>query len=163
MFDNSSEPTHTETEKEMQNGFVSMLGNVKLMVTGISTVIVFVILLIAGNTMAMAARERVTEIAVLRTLGYQKNTILALILAESLLLALLGGLLGLGLFTLGFGGFKAALMNTPMGGFAAGMTIYPSVLAVGFGISVFIGLFAGIVPAVAAVRRSITDGLRRVG
>ena len=73
MFDNSSVPTHTETEKEMQNGFVSMLGNVKLMVTGISTVIVFVILLIAGNTMAMAARERVTEIAVLRTLGYPKG------------------------------------------------------------------------------------------
>ena len=76
MFDNSSVPTRTETEKEMQNGFVSMLGNVKLMVTGISTIIVFVILLIAGNTMAMTARERVTEIAVLRTLGFPKRTIL---------------------------------------------------------------------------------------
>jgi ABC-type antimicrobial peptide transport system permease subunit len=54
-------------------------------------------------------------------------------------------------------------MNSPMGGFAAGMQLFPSVLAVGFGISVFIGLFAGIVPAVGAVRRSITDGLRRVG
>ena len=111
----------------------------------------------------MAARERVNEIAVLRTLGYQKSTILALILAESLLLALLGGALGLSLFALGFGGFKSALMDTPMSGFAAGMKVYPSVLAVGFGISVFIGLFAGIVPAAGAVRRSITDGLRRVG
>jgi putative ABC transport system permease protein len=163
MFDNTDAPTKTETEKEFQNGFVQMLGNVKLMLNGISTAIVFVILLIAANTMAMAARERVNEIAVLRTLGYQKGTILAMILAESLLLALLGGLLGLGLFALGFGGFKAALMNTPMGGFAAGMTIYPSVLAVGFGISVFIGLFAGVVPAIGAARRSITDGLRRVG
>ncbi|HEY3351459.1 MAG TPA: FtsX-like permease family protein [Thermoanaerobaculia bacterium] len=163
MFDNTDAPTKTETEKEFQNGFVQMLGNVKFMLNGISSAIVFVILLIAANTMAMAARERVGEIAVLRTLGYQKDTILALILAESLLLALLGGLLGLGLFALGFGGFKAALMNTPMAGFAAGMTVYPSVLAVGFGISVFIGLFAGIVPAAGAVRRSITDGLRRVG
>ena len=162
MFDNTDAPTKTETEKEFQNGFVQMLGNVKVMLNGISSAIVLVILLIAANTMAMAARERVNEIAVLRTLGYQKNTILALILAESLLLALLGGLLGLGLFTLGFGGFKALLMNTPMAGFAAGMTVYPSVLAVGLGISVFIGLFAGIVPAVGAVRRSITDGLRRV-
>jgi putative ABC transport system permease protein len=163
MFDNTDAPTKTETEKEFQNGFVQMLGNVKLMLNGISSAIVLVILLIAANTMAMAARERVNEIAVLRTLGYQKNTILALILGESLLLALLGGLLGLGLFALGFGGFKAALMNSPMGGFAAGMQLFPSVLAVGFGISVFIGLFAGIVPAVGAVRRSITDGLRRVG
>ncbi len=163
MFDNTDAPTKTETEKEFQNGFVQMLGNVKLMLNGISSAIVFVILLIAANTMAMAARERVNEIAVLRTLGYQKSTILALILAESLLLALLGGLLGLGLFALGFGGFKSALMNTPMSGFAAGMKVYPSVLAVGFGISVFIGLFAGIVPAAGAVRRSITDGLRRVG
>jgi putative ABC transport system permease protein len=163
MFDNTDAPTKTETEKEFQNGFVQMLGNVKFMLNGISSAIVFVILLIAANTMAMAARERVAEIAVLRTLGYQKGTILGMILAESLLLAVLGGLLGLVLFALGFGGFKAALMNTPMAGFAAGMRVYPSVLAVGFGISVFIGLFAGIVPAVGAVRRTITDGLRRVG
>ena len=163
MFDNTDAPTKTETEKQFQNGFVQMLGNVKFMLNGISSAIVFVILLIAANTMAMAARERVNEIAVLRTLGYQKGTILGMILGESLLLALFGGLLGLGLFALGFGAFKAALMNTPMSGFAAGMTVYPSVLAVGFGISVFIGLFAGIVPAIGAVRRSITDGLRRVG
>jgi putative ABC transport system permease protein len=162
MFDNTDAPTKTETEKEFQNGFVQMLGNVKLMLNGISTAIVFVILLIAANTMAMAARERVNEIAVLRTLGYQKTTILGMILGESLLLALLGGLLGLGLFTLGFPGLKRALMNSPMSGFAAGIHLYPSVLAVGFGISVFIGLFAGIVPAVGAARRSITDGLRRV-
>ncbi len=163
LFENTDAPTKTETEKEFQNGFVQMLGNVKLMLNGISTAIVFVILLIAANTMAMAARERVNEIAVLRTLGFQKETILAMILGESLLLALLGGALGLGLFVLGFGGFKAALMNTPMSGFATGMRLFPSVLAVGFGIAVFVGLVAGLVPAVGAARRSITDGLRRVG
>jgi putative ABC transport system permease protein len=163
MFENTDAPTKTETEKEFQNGFVQMLGNVHLMLNAISAVIVFVILLIAANTMAMTARERVTEIAVLRTLGYQKPTILLLILAESLLLALTGGLLGIGVFVAGFPGFKAALLNSPMSGFAAGMSLYPSVLAVGFGISVFIGLFAGLVPAVGAARRPITDGLRRVG
>jgi putative ABC transport system permease protein len=113
--------------------------------------------------MAMAARERVNEVAVLRTLGYPKSTILALILGESLLLALFGGLLGLGLFVLGFPGFKAGLMNTPMAGFASGMRLFPSVLAVGFGVAVFVGLAAGLVPAVNSARRSITDGLRRVG
>ncbi len=163
MFDNTDAPTKTETEKDFQNGFVSMLGNVQLMLTGISTAIVFVILLIAANTMSMAARERLNEIAVLRTLGYPKGTILGMILGESLLLALLGGFLGLGLFALGFPGFKAALMNSPMAGMAAGMRIFPSVLAAGFGVAVFVGLVAGIVPAVGAARRSITDGLRQVG
>jgi putative ABC transport system permease protein len=163
MFDNSSEPTHTETEKEMQNGFVSMLGNVKLMVTGISTVIVFVILLIAGNTMAMTARERVTEIAVLRTLGYPKGTILALMLAESVLLALIGGTLGALLFIGLFPGFREGLLYSPMGGFAAGMRLFPEVVALAFGIAVLVGIFAGIVPAIRSAQRSITDGLRQVG
>ena len=140
-----------------------MLGNVKLMLTGICTAIVFVILLIAANTMAMAARERVTEIAVLRTLGFQKVTILGMILGESILLSLLGGVLGLAFFIVTFPGFKTALMNTPMAGFAAGMKLFPSVLAAGFGVAVFVGLVAGVVPAIRSARRSITDGLRQVG
>jgi putative ABC transport system permease protein len=163
LFENTDAPTKTETEKEFQNGFISMLGNVKLMLTGISSAIVFVILLIAANTMAMAARERVNEIAVLRTLGYQKGTILGMILGESLLLALIGGVLGVGLFVLGFPGFRAGLLNTPMAGFAAGMRLFPSVLATGFAVAVFVGVAAGIVPAVRSAQRSITDGLRQVG
>ena len=163
MFDNSSVPTRTETEKEMQNGFVSMLGNVKFMITGISTVIVFVILLIAGNTMAMTARERVTEIAVLRTLGYPKGTILALMLGESVLLALVGGTLGALLFVGLFPGFRQSLLYSPMGGFAAGMRLFPEIVALAFGISILVGILAGLVPAVRSAQRSITDGLRQVG
>ena len=163
MIDNSSVPTHTETEKEMQNGFVSMLGNVKLMVTGISTVIVFVILLIAGNTMAMTARERVTEIAVLRTLGYPKGTILGMMLGESVLLALVGGTLGALLFVGFFSWFREWLLYSPMGGFAAGMRLFPEIVALAFGISVLVGILAGLVPAIRSAQRSITDGLRQVG
>ena len=163
MFDNSSVPTRTETEKEMQNGFVSMLGNVKFMITGISTVIVFVILLIAGNTMAMTARERVTEIAVLRTLGYPKGTILALMLGESVLLALVGGTLGALLFVGLFPGFRQSLLYSPMGGFAAGMRLFPEIVGLAFAISVLVGILAGLVPAVRSAQRSITDGLRQVG
>ncbi|HQQ77737.1 MAG TPA: ABC transporter permease [Thermoanaerobaculia bacterium] len=163
MFDNSSVPTRTETEKEMQNGFVSMLGNVKLMVTGISTVIVLVILLIAGNTMAMAARERVTEIAVLRTLGYPKGTILGMMLGESVLLALVGGTVGAAIFVVLFPGFRQGLLYSPMGGFAAGMKLFPEIVALAFGISVLVGVLAGLVPAIRSSRRSITDGLRQVG
>ncbi|MBK9088272.1 MAG: ABC transporter permease [Holophagales bacterium] len=163
MFENSSAPTKTETEKEFQNGFVSMLGNVKAVVTGISTAIALVILLISANTMAMAARERVTEIAVLRTLGFGKPLILTLILAESLLLSATGAFVGLGLFRIAFPVLKEGLLNSPMAGFAAGMQLFPEVLMTGVGITLLVGLVAGIVPAIRSAQRSIPDGLRQVG
>ena len=163
MFENSSFPTKTETEKEFQNGFVSMLGNVKAVVTGISTAIALVILLISANTMAMAARERVVEIAVLRTLGFGRPLILTLILAESLLLSATGAFVGLGLFRLSFPGLKEGLLSSPMAGFAAGMRLFPEVLAAGIAVTLLVGLVAGIVPAVRSARRSIPDGLRQVG
>jgi putative ABC transport system permease protein len=163
MFENASFPTKTETEKEFQNGFVSMLGNVRAVVTGISTAIALVILLISANTMAMAARERVTEIAVLRTLGFGKPLVLTLILAESLLLSATGAAVGLGLFRLAFPVLKEGLLSSPMAGFAAGMQLFPEVLLTGIGVTLFVGLVAGIVPAIRSAQRSIPDGLRQVG
>ncbi|MEO6324653.1 MAG: FtsX-like permease family protein [Thermoanaerobaculia bacterium] len=163
LFENADPPTKTETEKEMQNGFISMLGNVKLMLSSMCVAIVILILFIAANTMAMAARERVTEIAVLRTLGFQKTTILALIVGESVCLALFGGLLGVGVFVALFPGFRAALLYSPMAGFAAGMKIFPEVLLLGFGVAVLVGLLAGLIPAYRSSQRSIPDGLRQVG
>lgn len=163
LFENSAAPTKTETEKEFQNGFVSMLGNVKAVVTGISAAIALVILLISANTMAMAARERVTEIAVLRTLGFGKPLILTLILAESLLLSATGAFLGLGLFRFSFPFLKEGLLSSPMAGFAAGMQLFPEVLLTGVGVTLVVGLVAGIVPAFRSAQRSIPDGLRQVG
>jgi putative ABC transport system permease protein len=163
MFENSDIPTKTETEKEFQNGFLSMLGNVKLILNGISVAILFVILLITANTIAMSARERVTEIAVLRTLGFQKGTILGMILGESFLLSIFGGLVGIVFFIGIFPGFKKALMASQMSGFAAGMKLFPSVLVTGFSVAVLVGLFAGLVPAIRSAQRSIPDGLRQVG
>jgi putative ABC transport system permease protein len=162
MFDNSSEPTHTETEKEMQNGFVSMLGNVKLMVTGISTVIVFVILLIAGNTMAMAARERVTEIAVLRAIGFPRRILFGLLLSESVLLAVFGAALGLAAYVALFPRLRAFVLYSPVAGLAAGLRLDPDVLAGAFLVTIMVGVLAGLVPAIRSVRRPITDGLRLV-
>lgn len=161
-FENTPYPTKTETEKEFQNGFISMLGNVKLVLNAISLAIGLVILLIAANTMAMTARERVTEIAVLRTLGFPKSDILTMVLAESLILALIGGGLGLAFFSLMFPGFRQGLLESPMGGFAAGMKLFPEVLIVGFLITLAIGLAAGLVPAFRSAQREITDGLRQV-
>jgi putative ABC transport system permease protein len=163
MFENSDIPTKTETEKEFQNGFLSMLGNVKLILNGISLAILFVILLITANTIAMSARERVTEIAVLRTLGFQKGTILGMILGESFLLSIFGSLVGIVFFIGIFPIFKKALMSSQMAGFAAGMKLFPSVLVAGFAVAVLVGLFAGLVPAIRSAQRSIPDGLRQVG
>jgi putative ABC transport system permease protein len=162
LFENSSFPTRSETEKEFQAMWVSMLGNVKLLVGSITTIIGVVILLIAANTMAMAARERVTEIAVFRVLGFGKEKILGLVLGESLALSLFGGLLGLGLFVLMLPGFREGLVNSPMGAFAAGVKLFPEVLLLGFGVTVAVGLFAGLVPAIRSATRPITEGLRQV-
>jgi putative ABC transport system permease protein len=163
MFENSPYPTKTETEKEFQNSWVSMLGNVKLLITSIASIIVLVILLIAANTMAMSARERVTEIAVLRVLGFQRGTILGLVLGESVLLSLFGGLLGIGVFVAAFPGFRQGLLNSPMGGFASGMRLFPGILALGFGVTLLVGLLSGLVPAIRSAQRPIADGLRQVG
>ncbi len=163
MFDNSSEPTRTETEKQFQSMWVSMLGNVKLLVGSITTIIGVVILLIAANTMAMAARERVTEIAVLRVLGFTKEKVLGLVLGESFALSMIGGGLGLGLFVLLLPGFREGLVNSPMGAFAAGIRLFPEVLLLGFGVTFAVGLLAGLVPAIRSAERPITEGLRQVG
>jgi len=161
MFENAAAPTKTESEKAFQMGFVQMLGNVKLLINGIATIIVFVIFLIAANTMAMAARERVTEIAVLRTLGFGKPAILGMVLAESLLLALIGGALGILLFVVAEPALKAGLMQSPMSGFAASFGLFPEVLGMGLFITVSVGLVAGLVPAIRSARRPIVEGLRQ--
>ena len=163
MFENSPYPTQTESEKAFQMSFVSMLGNVKLLITSLGVIIVLVIVVIAANTMALSARERITEMAVLRTLGFGRGTILMMILGESLVLALIGGLLGLGIFVLGFNPLKKSLMDSPIAGFAAGMTLFPEVLMLGFGVTILVGLFAGLIPAIRASQRPITEGLRHLG
>jgi putative ABC transport system permease protein len=94
MFRNSDAETKTETEQAFNLSFVSMLGNVKLLLNAISAAVIFTILLVAGNTMAMSIRERTGEVAVLKTLGYRRNTILFLLVGESAAIALLGGAFG---------------------------------------------------------------------
>jgi ABC-type antimicrobial peptide transport system permease subunit len=94
MFKNSPQPTKTETEKSFQLGFVAMLGNVKAFILSICTAVVFAILLVSANTMAMSIRERTREVAVLKTLGFTRKTILSLFVGEAVTVALIGGILG---------------------------------------------------------------------
>jgi len=162
LFENSPRHDRAETEKEFQNHYVALLGNVKLFFRGLTAVIGAVVLLIAANTMAMSARERVTEIAVLRAIGFPRRTVFGVLLSESVLLALSGALLGLAAYLALFPRLRAAVLMTPVASLAAALRIYPDVLAGAFAVTVAVGVLAGLVPAVRSSRRSIVDGLRLV-
>src|SRR5205807_2240736 len=94
MFANAPEPTRTETEKAFGLSFLAMLGNVKAFILVISLAAVFTILLVSGNTMAMSIRERTREVAVLKTIGFTRKTILSLFVGEAVAIAAMGGVLG---------------------------------------------------------------------
>jgi putative ABC transport system permease protein len=163
MFQNSDAPTKTLTEKQFQLQFMEMMGNVKLLINGISLIILFAVTLIVANTVAMSARERVTEIAVMRTLGFGANHILGFILAESVLMALLGGILGVLIANYVFIPALLAVGNkTSISIWLVNFRVSRETLAMAFGISVGVGILAGFVPAIQSSRRRIVDGLRQV-
>ena len=156
-FANSPFETKTDTEKAFQATFVSMFGNINLLLGSIALAVVITTLFVAGNTMAMSVRERTMEIAVMRTLGFQSATIFLLIAGEGLLMALGGGLLGALLARL--------LVNPgffPSGGFIPEITVNNTNMAIGVGLSAVIGIVAGLIPATMASRLKIVDALRRV-
>jgi putative ABC transport system permease protein len=162
LFENSSSPVRAETEKEFQNNYVALLGNVKLFFRSLTAVLAAVVLLIAANTMAMATRERATELAVLRAIGFPRGTIFGLLLGESALLAIFGAAAGLALYLLLFPKLRAVVLYSPLAGLASGLRVYPDVLAAAFLLTVLVGILAGLVPAIRSVRRPIADGLRSV-
>jgi putative ABC transport system permease protein len=163
MFENSDAPTKTLTEKQFQLQFMEMMGNVKLLINGISLIILFAVTLIVANTVAMSARERVTEIAVLRTLGFGRGHILGFILSESVLMSLLGGLLGVALAKFFFvPALVAAGNKTSISAWLVNFKVSPSTLVMAFVVSVGVGILAGFVPAIQSSRRKIVDGLRQV-
>jgi putative ABC transport system permease protein len=122
----------------------------------IGGVVFFTLLLVTGNTMAMAVRERTSELAVLKAVGFGDRTVLVMVLAEALVLTLVGGVIGLGLAK----GFTA--MGDPTRGMLPLFYLAPAKMAVGLGLAVAIGVAAGIVPALTAMQLRIVDALRRV-
>jgi len=159
MFHNSPEPTKSESEKAFQLDFIATLGNVKAFILGICGAVVFAILIVSANAMAMSIRERTREMAVLRTLGFTRGRLLILSLAESVTLGLIGGAVGV---------FLAALAlflvgKSPLPGLPTAMKVtWPIVLASLLTAS-FVGLLSAIVPAYNASRTDIVDGLRHIG
>jgi putative ABC transport system permease protein len=162
LFTNSDAQTHTETEKAFVAGFMAMAGNLSLLLNGIGIAVTFTILLVVANTMSIAVRERRTEIAVLKTLGFRSGQVMGLVVAESLLIGILGAALGIG----GAQGLLWVLSHAPevrsvLAGFGlSALRLQPLVALLGVAVALFLGFLAGFVPALGAYRAKITDMLR---
>lgn len=153
LFANSSNETKTQTEKAFAQGFARQFGDVGLIVTAILGAVFFTILVLTGNTMAQAVRERIPELAILKTLGFSDRAVLGLVVGEALLLILLGGLLGLGLAAAALGGLSAALAGFGIQGISL------SVVGTGLLLMVALSLAIGLPPAVRAMRLRVVDAL----
>lgn len=155
VFANSPYETKTSTEKAFLQGFANQIGDIGTIVGAILSAVFFTILLVAGNTMAQSVRERTSELAVLKTLGYSNQLVLGLVLTESFALAGLGGLGGLGL------AWFLIQQGDPTGGFLPAFFLPPDDLLLGTVFVAALGLAAGIFPAVQAMRLRIVDALRK--
>ena len=156
-FDNSWAETRTETEKEFQLSFIQLSGAIILGLRIISYLIIGVILMVLVNTMAMTARERVSENAFMRTLGFRGHHLVGLILGESLFIAFIGGLLGMG-FLYGASNLARLALSQFFPGFHADTMTYALALIV----AMLVGIVAAVFPIQRALRIRIVDGLRVV-
>ena len=151
---NSDHETKTQTEQAFNLSFAKQLGDIGLIVSAIMAAVFFTLLLLTGNTMAQAVRERIPELATLKTMGFSDRTVLLLVFAESVLLIALGGVLGLGIVALILPALSAA---------SGGMLQLPPVGArtwgVGLAVMLIIGVLVGVLPAMRAMRLKIVDAL----
>ena len=156
MFANSPWETKTETEKAFAAGLVKQAGNIEFLLLSIGSVVFFTLLLVTGNTMAIAVRERMRELAVLKAVGFSDAFVLSLVLGESLFLAAIGGGLGLALCKL------FTLRGDPTGGLLPYFYLALPAVILGSLAALAVGLAAGILPAWSAMRLRVVDALRRV-
>lgn len=156
MFANSSYETSTDTEKAFNKAFIAQLGNIALIVTLVVGAAFITILMIVGNTMMMVVRERAREIGVLKTVGFPSARVLRLVLGETVLLALLGGIPGLAIAVLVTLSLRRSLVN-----FVPGMTLSPSIILTGLGLMLALGLATGLMPAINAWRLKIAVAMGR--
>lgn len=160
MFHNSPLQTKTESEKAFQLGFVASLGNIKAFILSICGAVVFAIMLVSANTMAMSVRSRTREVAVLKTLGFTQRRVLSIFVSEAVAIAFGGGLIGvlvaipvISIMTRGFIGLGIPL-NMRVNGITAAMSLF---------ISLLLGVVSGYLPAHRASRVNIVEGLRHIG
>lgn len=159
MFHNSPQPTKTESEKAFQLSFIATLGNVKAFILSICGAVVFAILLVSANTMAMSIRERTREVAMLKTLGFTRGRVFRLFVGEAVALSLLAGLLGILVAT----GFVQMLARAQSIGVPTHMAVTASTVALALMVAAIVGFASASLPAYHASRLNIVEGLRHIG
>ena len=158
QFANSFHETQSDSATAFNKAFIAQMGNIALIITSVVSAAFFTILLIVGNTMMLAIRERTTEIAVLKTLGFHSARIFRLVLGESMFLALLGGALGLGVAAL-----AVAVLKVVAASAGPELSLTPVIAAQGCAIMLGLGLVTGVLPAWSAMRLNIVSALGRGG
>jgi len=159
MFRNSPQPTKAESEKAFGLEFVAMMGNVKAFILSICSAVVFATLLVSANTMAMSIRERTREVAVLKTLGFTRGSVLGLFVSEAVALSLIGGLIGAGLGWL----MVYGLTHSPQFFSFFPMKVTPAIWLLALLTSGIVGLVSAALPSYHASQVNIVDGLRHIG
>jgi putative ABC transport system permease protein len=157
MFKNSSDPTKTGTERAFNASFATMWGNVSFLMDSIGMAVVFAILLVAANSMMLSARERISEVGVLKTVGFQDRLLFALVMAEAGTIAFGGAVVGLGVAKVLY-----PLVGFTAMGFLPGFDVTTGTLAFGVGIAALLALASGLVPALSAARLSAVQALRHL-
>jgi len=153
-FANSANETRTQTESAFAAGYVKQMGNIEFLVLAIGLVVFFTLLLVTGNTMAIAIRERTSELAVLKAVGYTDRFVLGLVLAESVLIAVVGGALGLWAVSV--------MVEQDLTSGIIPLFLPRGSMAAGVAVALATGLLAGVLPAMSAMRLSVVDAIRRV-
>ena len=156
QFANSPAETKTDTEKAFAASFVKQMGNIQLLIMSVGSVVFFTLLLVTGNTMAIAVRERTRELAVLKAVGFSGGFVLVLVIVETLIVAAVGGGIGLGLAKL------FTLRGDPTGGLLPFFHLPGTAVVSGLVLALAVGLTAGILPALSASRLRVVDALRRI-
>jgi putative ABC transport system permease protein len=154
LFANSPSETRTQTESAFAASFVKQMGNIEFLVLAIGSVVFFTLLLVTGNTMAIAVRERTNELAVLKAIGYTDAFVLGLVLAESLLIAAVGGAVGLWL--------ASRLVDLDLAQGLILLYLPATAIVLGGLLALATGALAGLLPAIGAMRMSVVAALRRV-
>ncbi|MGE5849998.1 MAG: ABC transporter permease [Candidatus Methylomirabilota bacterium] len=155
-FANSPWETKSDTEKAFAASWVKQMGNIQFLILTIGGVVFFTLLLVTGNTMAIAVRERVRELAVLKAVGFSDRFVLILVMTETLVVATLGGGIGLALAKL------FTLRGDPTRGLLPFFYLPPDEIVLGLVLALAVGLVSGLLPAVSAMRLRVVDALRRV-
>ena len=159
MFRNAPQPTKAESEKAFGLEFVAMMGNVKAFILSICSAVVFATLLVSANTMAMSIRERTREVAVLKTLGFTRQTVLGMFVGEAVTLAVLGGLVGTSIAYL----LVYVATHSPQFFSFFSLKVTPGLWLVAILVAGFVGFLSAALPAYHASRTNIVQGLRHIG